>query len=133
MTRITTLVTLTVAVALIVFGTSTTIGSGPTVHAQVATVLAPVASAELNFKTHVDARLGADLAAVQSYRPAYPFWQHIFIIPDGRIVYGSAQDGRLLASFPTRGDWVKGATWEDPSLAVALTGQPLPRRLAARG
>ncbi len=67
-----------------------------------------------------------------TYIILYPFWQHIFIIPDGRIVYGSAQDGRLLASFPTRGDWVKGATWEDPSLAVALTGQPLPRRLGDR-
>src|SRR5688572_18109342 len=41
------------------------------------------------------ARLDLDLAAIQTYRPSYPFWQHIFTIPDGRIAYGSAQDGRL--------------------------------------
>ena len=37
-------------------------------------------------------RLDRDLAAVQTFRPAYPFWQHIFTIPDGRIAFGSAQD-----------------------------------------
>ncbi len=110
-----------------------TIESGTAaVHAQVAAAIAPVSSSEFNYQAHVDERLGADFEAVQSYRPAYPFWQHIFIIPDGRIVYGSARDGRLLASFPTRGDWIKGATWEDPSLAVALSGQRLPRRLRDR-
>lgn len=78
------------------------------------------------------ARLDADLAAVQFFRPMYAFWQHIFTIPDGRIAYGSAQDGRLLAVFPTEGDWVRGAVWQDPLLAEALQGQPLPRALNLR-
>ena len=131
MTRIAALVTLAAGVTLIVFGPLTTIGFGTTgVHAKLATVGA--SPAELKFKAYVDARLETDFAAVQSYRPAYLFWQHIFMIPDGRIVYGSAQDGRLLASFPTRGDWATDATWEDPSLAVALVGERLPRRLGDR-
>lgn len=78
------------------------------------------------------ARLAADLMAVQSHRPAYPFWQHIFTIPDGRILFGSAADGRLLASFPTKGDWVRGAQWEDPSLSSALDGVQLARPLQKR-
>jgi hypothetical protein len=41
----------------------------------------------------VEARLLADLDIVRVLRPAYPFWQHIFTIPDGRIVFGSAKDG----------------------------------------
>jgi hypothetical protein len=77
-------------------------------------------------------RLGADLAAVQSHRPSYPFWQHVFTIPDGRIAYGSARDGRLLAVFPATGDWAAGARWEDPALAGVLDGRPLPRRLDQR-
>src|SRR5262245_27263066 len=51
-------------------------------------------------------RLEMDLSAIQMFRPEYPFWQHIFTIPDGRIAFGSAEDGRLLAVFPTAGDWV---------------------------
>jgi hypothetical protein len=78
------------------------------------------------------ARLERDLAAVQSYRPEYPFWQHIFTIPDGRIAFGSARDGRLLAVFPTAGDWTRDAVWEDDALAAALEGQSLPKRLEQR-
>lgn len=78
------------------------------------------------------ARLDLDLAAVQSYRPSYPFWQHIFTIPDGRIAYGSAQDGRLLAIFPTNGDWARDAIWEEQGLAGFLNGQTLPKRLNDR-
>jgi hypothetical protein len=78
------------------------------------------------------ARLQADLAAVQTFRPSYPFWQHIFTIPDGRIAFGSARDGRLLALFPTSGNWMQDATWEDPMLASALDGQTLPKRLDDR-
>ena len=58
---------------------------------------------ELSARVHTEARLQADLAALQQYRPTYPFWRHIFTIPDGRIIYGSAEDGRLLANFPARG------------------------------
>ena len=57
-----------------------------------------------------EARLQADLEVVKAFRPAYPFWQHIFTIPDGRIAFGSAQDGRLLATFPTKGDWATTAS-----------------------
>lgn len=78
------------------------------------------------------ARLEADIAAVRTFRPAYQFWQHIFTIPDGRIAFGSAQDGRLLAVFPTSGDWVRNGVWEDPTLAGTLNGQRLPRRLNQR-
>ena len=53
----------------------------------------------LSVRAHTRARYQADVAAVQRYRPAYQFWQHIFNIPDGRIIFGSAEDGRLLATF----------------------------------
>jgi hypothetical protein len=69
---------------------------------------------------------------VRSFRPAYKFWQHLFVIPDGRIAVGSAKDGRLLATFPTKGDWVRQGAWEDPSLATLLIGQSLPTRLEDR-
>jgi hypothetical protein len=78
------------------------------------------------------ARLDLDLAAIQTHRPSYPFWQHIFTIPDGRIAYGSAQDGRLLAVFPTAGDWTRDAVWEEQALAGFLNGQTLPKRLNDR-
>jgi hypothetical protein len=78
------------------------------------------------------ARLDRDLAAVQMFRPAYPFWQHIFTIPDGRIAFGSAQDGRLLAIFPTAGDWVRDGVWEEQALNGFLNGRTLPKRLDAR-
>jgi hypothetical protein len=78
------------------------------------------------------ARLQADLAVVQAFRPAYPFWQYIFTIPDGRIAFGSERDGRLLATFPTRGDWGRGAVWTDPTLAASLAGITWPARLDDR-
>jgi len=77
-------------------------------------------------------RLELDLAAVQTYRPSYPFWRHIFTIPDGRIAYGSAQDGRLIAIFPTEGDWARDGVWEEQALVGFLTGQTLPKRLNDR-
>lgn len=80
----------------------------------------------------VEARLQADLAIVRLFRPAYPFWQHIFTIPDGRIAFGSEQDGRLLATFPTGGDWQRGAVWSDPALAATLSGVAWPTKLDAR-
>ena len=78
------------------------------------------------------ARLDRDLAMVQMFRPAYPFWQYIFTIPDGRIAFGSAQDGRLLAIFPTTGDWVRDGVWEEQSLNGFLHGRTLPKQLNAR-
>jgi hypothetical protein len=82
--------------------------------------------------SHVDIRLQTDLEMVRSFRPAYKFWQHLFTIPDGRIAVGSARDGRLLATFPAKGDWIRQGTWEDLSLAAMLNGQSLPTRLEDR-
>jgi hypothetical protein len=53
----------------------------------------------------IEARTRADFAAMQAFRPGYAFWQHVFTIPDGSIAFGSAVDGRLLATFPTKGVW----------------------------
>jgi hypothetical protein len=78
------------------------------------------------------ARRNDDLAAMAAFRPGYSFWQHIFTIPDGSIAFGSAVDGRLLAVFPTRGDWSREAEWHDPALAGILAGQLLARDLDDR-
>lgn len=79
-----------------------------------------------------DQRLRADQAVLKTFRPAFSFWQHIFTIPDGRIAFGSDRDGRLIATFPTRGDWAAGASWSDPDLAKALAGVTWPKRLDDR-
>ncbi|MBM41499.1 MAG: hypothetical protein CL483_06210 [Acidobacteria bacterium] len=86
----------------------------------------------LSAQDHAEARYHADLAAVRDFRPAYPFWQHIFQIPDGSIIFGSAEDGRLLATFPTRGNWARDGVWTDPALRRALDGVRLTRRLRDR-
>ena len=93
-------------------------------------LLGPEVAAEP--QTYVDARLQADLEVVKTFRPAYPFWQHIFTIPDGRIAFGSEQDGRLLVTFPTKGNWSHDAEWEDPGLAAYLAGTAFPTRLDDR-
>lgn len=80
----------------------------------------------------VEARRSADVAAMQTFRPGHAFWQHVFIIPDGSIAFGSAVDGRLLATFPVRGDWSRHGVWADPSLAHVLAGQQLSRKLSER-
>jgi hypothetical protein len=77
-------------------------------------------------------RLHADLETVKTYRPAYAFWQYIFLVPDGHIAYGSARDGRLLATFPTNGDWIRDGDWADPSLRPLVAGHRLPARLKDR-
>lgn len=79
-----------------------------------------------------EARLHADLNVLKVFRPSYPFWQHIFTIPDGRIAFGSATDGRLVATFPARGDWANGAVWAQPDLTVALSGVKWPIKLDDR-
>src|SRR5262245_34585742 len=80
----------------------------------------------------VEARVTADIAALQTFRPGYRFWRHVFTIPDGSIAFGSAADGRLLAMFPTKGDWSRRAVWSDPTLAHALDGRSLARKVAER-
>jgi hypothetical protein len=77
-------------------------------------------------------RLNADLTAIDRFRPSYPFWRHIFAVPDGSVAYGSRADGRLLAVFPTAGDWTRTGRWEEPALAAALSGASLPARTDLR-
>ena len=78
------------------------------------------------------ARRRDDFAAMQAYRPGYPFWQHVFTLPDHSVAFGSARDGRLLALFPVKGEWTRHATWTDPKLAHVLEGQRLARRVGDR-
>jgi hypothetical protein len=77
-------------------------------------------------------RLRADIEALEKFRPAYPFWQHVFALSDGSVIFGDPSDGRLLVAFPVRGDWTDGARWEDPSLAPILWGRPLAADRARR-
>jgi hypothetical protein len=79
-----------------------------------------------------EARLQADLQVLQTFRPSYPFWQHIFTIPDGRIAFGSAADGRLVATFPSKGDWDAGAVWGQPDVGSSLAGVKWPVKLDDR-
>ena len=60
------------------------------------------------------ARRRDDFDAMQTFRPGYPFWQHVFTLPDRSIAFGSAVDGRLLATFPAKGDWTREAVWPIP-------------------
>jgi hypothetical protein len=87
---------------------------------------------EQSARAFARARYEADLATVRAVRPAYSFWQHLFAIPDGRIILGSARDGRLLATFRLQGDWSRDAVWQDESLKPLLAGRVLPTRLADR-
>jgi hypothetical protein len=80
----------------------------------------------------IAARRQDDFAAMEQFRPGYSFWRHVFVLPDHRIAYGSALDGRLLATFPTKGNWAHDAVWADPTLAASLDGEVLARRLADR-
>jgi hypothetical protein len=77
-------------------------------------------------------RFEADQEAMASYRPSYPFWQHLFVVSDGSIAFGTEQSGRLLVTFPTRGDWIRDAVWQDPDLAIVLADAKLPANLDRR-
>ena len=74
----------------------------------------------------------ADIAALETYRPGYQFWRQIFTIPDGSIVFGGANDGRLLAVFPAKGDWTDPGVWRVPSLAAVVPNGDLPSKLDDR-
>ena len=81
---------------------------------------------------HTRARLADDEAAFRVHRPAYSFWQHIFRIPDGSIIFGSAEDGRLLATFPSRGNWARDVVWGEERLVGTVEGRRFSRRLGDR-
>ena len=72
------------------------------------------------------ARRREDVAALEAFRPGYPFWRHVFMIPDGSIAFGSAADGRLLATVPAR-VWSKKAAWTEPALARIVEGRSVTR------
>jgi hypothetical protein len=97
-----------------------------------ATTKAPAAHAPSAAENPVDARRRADFAAMRAFRPGYSFWQHIFTTPDGSIAFGSAVDGRLLATFPAKGDWTGRGVWADPTIARILEGQQLARKVSER-
>jgi len=78
------------------------------------------------------ARRRDDFAAMKAFRPGYAFWQHVFMLPDHSVAYGSAIDGRLLGTFPTKGNWTRDAVWADPALTGIFDGQTLARRLGER-
>jgi hypothetical protein len=80
----------------------------------------------------VEARRRADFAAMQAFRPGYAFWQHVFTLPDHSIAFGSAVDGRLLATFPAKGVWTRHAVWSDPAIASVFDGQRLAPKLRDR-
>ena len=97
-----------------------------------AAILAWSVNTAVRAEEHVDRRWQDDLAAMQRFRPGFPFWQHVFTTPDGSIAFGSATDGRLLATFPSKGDWLSEAVWIDASLAGTLDDAVLPMDLDER-
>jgi hypothetical protein len=69
---------------------------------------------------------------MQKFRPGYRFWRYVFSLPDHSIAYGSAVDGRLLVTFPTKGNWPRDGVWSDSQLPGLLDGELLSRRLGER-
>jgi hypothetical protein len=97
-----------------------------------AEVAAPSAQAPSAAENPVETRRRADVAAMEAFRPGYAFWQHVFTLSDGSIAFGSAVDGRLLATFPKKGAWTRQAVWSDPAIAGILDGQQLAPKLSDR-
>ncbi|HEY7185580.1 MAG TPA: hypothetical protein VH436_03475 [Vicinamibacterales bacterium] len=118
---------LVTAVAVIPLAASHVTSQGAIVRAAQSPALAPLSAVDI-----AAARRRADFDAMQTFRPGYPFWQHVFTLKDGSIAFGSARDGRLLATFPAKGEWTRQARWTDPELAHILDGQQLARKLNDR-
>ena len=81
---------------------------------------------------YTQARWHDDTAAMKTFRPGYAFWRNIFTIADGSIAFGSAVDGRLLAVFPSKGDWLHAGVFADAALRDVLEDQHLSRDLDDR-
>lgn len=112
-------------------GASTSPDTGPTAGAEAAAD--PTTSADPGSRPPIGReRLTHDLNALALRRPGYPFWRHVFTIPDGSVAFGSAEDGRLLAVFPIRGDWAREAVWVEGSLAGSLQGRSLAGSVSER-
>ncbi len=92
----------------------------------------PVSGSAQQASQVASARLQTDTVAMQRFSPAYPFWYHVFTVPDGSVAFGSAVNGRLLVTFPTRGNWTRIGVWTHPSAAAALTDARLPTNLTRR-
>jgi hypothetical protein len=73
-----------------------------------------------------------DLEAMRLYRPGYEFWHDVFTIENGRMAFGSASDGSLIATFPLGKDWTRDAQWAVSSLPDRLPRQPVGRTLDER-
>ena len=78
------------------------------------------------------ARFHGDVLALERYRPGYRFWTHVFSNPDGSIVFGSAETGALVASFPTRGDWAHEGRYFQDGIESLVSDRSFPRRLSDR-
>jgi hypothetical protein len=116
-----------IAVATPIAG-SKVVGSRVVAHADAGVRRAsPPTAAEVAVERRRD-----DFAAMQAYRPGYPFWQHVFTLPDHAIAFGSASDGRLLALFPSKGEWTRHAKWNNPELVHVLEGHRLARKVSDR-
>jgi hypothetical protein len=123
-------------VAILIMTMMTASGSG-VVRRTSAPVPGATAPAHRGSASHLDAnpieaRRRDDFSAMQTYRPGYGFWQHVFTLPDHSIAYGSGVDGRLLAIFPDKGNWTRDAVWVDPSLNGILEHETLARKLHDR-
>jgi hypothetical protein len=123
-----------IAAVLALFTVALSVHAPLRLAAQVAVSTTPLADGQAlsSAQVYARARMQEDIAALQAYRPAYPFWRHIFTVPDGAIIFGSAEDGRLIATFPVRGDWTRNGVWEEASFKNALSGHTLPRDLSDR-
>jgi hypothetical protein len=87
---------------------------------------------EQSARQAASARLDQDLVSMQRFSPSYPFWYHVFTVPDGSVAFGSATNGRLLVTFPVRGNWTRNGAWQDPSLSRVLDSARLPSNLDRR-
>jgi hypothetical protein len=92
----------------------------------------PTFTDEVSARMFALSRFEQDRAAMERFRPGYAFWQHVFLIPDGSVIYGRGNDGGLLAIFPTTADWTRVGRWTEESQSNLLAGAKLPRNLTQR-